>query len=326
MLSACLIVRNEAPVLNRCLSSIQTIADEIILVDTGSTDDTLKIAAQFTDRIFHFNWIDDFGAARNYSLEQATGDWILVIDADEWLDADSAAQLPDFIASQDPTQVRGFSFLALTPDQPVYKRALFPHLPGLGFSGRVHECLTFQEQGIFLQECPQFILHHEPASPKELRAKAAAYLPLIEADLRFAQSLGKLEDRVHLLRHLGDAHWQLGQRRQARSAYEQALSGYLQLGLPRRDSYYLNLLGNLLQQLEAPADAAHIELLALELVQHFPEQAFGWYQLALGKYCLNRPQEALLALSQLQGLKSAPVDILRKSLELAEHCKRVTSA
>ena len=70
-----------------CLNSLSPVADEMIVVDTGSTDKTKEIAEAFGARIYDFEWIDDFSAARNYSLSQAQGDWILVMDADEVISA-----------------------------------------------------------------------------------------------------------------------------------------------------------------------------------------------------------------------------------------------
>ncbi|MCM1984847.1 TPR domain-containing glycosyltransferase [Lyngbya confervoides] len=84
-LSLCMIVRDEAAVLARCLQSVQGLVDEQIVVDTGSQDETAAIARSFGARIYDFVWRDDFAAARNYSLAQVTGDWVLVLDADEEL-------------------------------------------------------------------------------------------------------------------------------------------------------------------------------------------------------------------------------------------------
>ncbi|MEK7296417.1 MAG: glycosyltransferase, partial [Planctomycetota bacterium] len=72
-LSACLIVKNEESVLPRCLESIRTFVDEIIIVDTGSNDHTIEIAHSYGARVYHFSWIDDFSAARNESLRHARG-------------------------------------------------------------------------------------------------------------------------------------------------------------------------------------------------------------------------------------------------------------
>lgn len=88
-ISACMIVKNEEKILARCLDSLKGIWDELIIVDTGSTDKTKEIAAQYTDKIYDFKWIDDFSAARNFAMEKATCDYIYTPDADEILDEEN---------------------------------------------------------------------------------------------------------------------------------------------------------------------------------------------------------------------------------------------
>ena len=85
-ISVCMIVKNEEAVLARCLDSLQGIADEIVIVDTGSTDRTKEIAALYTSRIFDFTWIYDFAAARNFAFSKATKEYIYSADADEVLE------------------------------------------------------------------------------------------------------------------------------------------------------------------------------------------------------------------------------------------------
>lgn len=92
-LSLCMIARNEEKYLPRCLESVRGVVDEIILVDTGSTDRTREVAAQYGARVYDFQWVDDFSAARNASIEKASGDWILWLDADEYLDPRTAGQV-----------------------------------------------------------------------------------------------------------------------------------------------------------------------------------------------------------------------------------------
>src|SRR5574343_299448 len=84
-LSACLMVKNEEENLPRCLNSIKDVVDEIIIVDTGSTDSTIEIAKEYTDKIYIHPWENNFSKHRNQSISYATGDWILIIDADEEL-------------------------------------------------------------------------------------------------------------------------------------------------------------------------------------------------------------------------------------------------
>ena len=82
-ISVCMIVKNEEEVLARCLACVTSFADEIIVVDTGSTDKTKEIAAGFTDKLYDFAWCDDFSKARNYSFSKATQDFIMWLDADD---------------------------------------------------------------------------------------------------------------------------------------------------------------------------------------------------------------------------------------------------
>jgi len=101
-LSVCLIVKNEAEYLERCLESVKW-AEEIIVVDTGSTDETPSIAAKY-GQVYDYTWQNDFAAARNYALSKATQEWILSLDADEWV--------------QNPETLQELA--TLQPDHPVY--------------------------------------------------------------------------------------------------------------------------------------------------------------------------------------------------------------
>ncbi|WP_337960802.1 glycosyltransferase family 2 protein [Caloramator sp. mosi_1] len=83
MISLCMIVKNEENNIAKCLNSIKDYVDEIIITDTGSTDNTKEIAKSFTDKIFDYNWNNNFADARNFCISKAKNDWVLVLDADE---------------------------------------------------------------------------------------------------------------------------------------------------------------------------------------------------------------------------------------------------
>ena len=89
-LSQCMIVKNEEKNIEKALSWAKGYAFEQIVVDTGSTDRTIEIAERMGAKVFHFKWIDDFSAAKNYALDQASGDWIAFLDADEYMSAEHA--------------------------------------------------------------------------------------------------------------------------------------------------------------------------------------------------------------------------------------------
>ena len=100
-ISLCLIVKNEEKDLARCINSLKGCYDELIIADTGSTDKTVEIAKKLGARVEHFDWIDDFGAARNFSFSFATGDWIMWVDADDILQEGQAEDFRRIVHSYD---------------------------------------------------------------------------------------------------------------------------------------------------------------------------------------------------------------------------------
>lgn len=101
-ISLCMIVKNEEETLGRCLESVHGIPDEIIIVDTGSADATKEIAAKFGAKVVDFAWIDDFAAARNFSFAQATQEYIMWLDADDYLLTEDRAKFLELKASLHP--------------------------------------------------------------------------------------------------------------------------------------------------------------------------------------------------------------------------------
>ncbi len=101
-ISLCMIVKNEEDVIGRCLDSIKGLVDEINIIDTGSNDRTKEIAKKYTDRIFDFQWIDDFAAARNFSFQRATKDYIIWLDADDIFTAEDQKKFEKLKQTLDP--------------------------------------------------------------------------------------------------------------------------------------------------------------------------------------------------------------------------------
>ncbi len=141
-LTLSMIVKNEEKHLRGCLESVKDIADEIVIVDTGSTDNTLKIAEEFGAKIFHFNWINDFSAARNYAMQNSSGRWILYLDADERLDPESQNELSKIVIKEEKAgyncTVKSIDSENGRDNQMFYIR-LFAVSKDIYFSGVVHE-------------------------------------------------------------------------------------------------------------------------------------------------------------------------------------------
>ena len=100
-ISLCMIVKDEEKFLEQCLLSVQGLVDEIVIVDTGSTDKTKEIALRFTSKVYDFVWGDDFAAARNESLKYATGEWILILDADEVIDEEGRRGIKEAVVNKE---------------------------------------------------------------------------------------------------------------------------------------------------------------------------------------------------------------------------------
>ncbi len=102
-ISLCMIVKNEANVLRRCLESVKGIVDEIVIADTGSADATKEIAKEYTDKVYDFKWIDDFSAARNFAFSKATMDYQMWLDADDVVPEESAKAIKALKEAADNT-------------------------------------------------------------------------------------------------------------------------------------------------------------------------------------------------------------------------------
>ncbi|MDP3148611.1 MAG: glycosyltransferase [Ignavibacteria bacterium] len=141
MITLSMIVKNEEKHLANCLESVKNVVDEIILVDTGSTDNTLEIAKKYSAKIFHFEWVNDFAAARNFALEQSSGDWILYLDADECLKQTSVLEIKRLTNKKREAYkciINNIDEINSRPSVMTYTR-LFPNDKRVRFEGKVHE-------------------------------------------------------------------------------------------------------------------------------------------------------------------------------------------
>lgn len=145
-MSLCMIVKNEESVLKRCLDSIKGLFDEIIIVDTGSTDATKDIAKQYTANIYDFEWTGSFADARNYSFSKATKDYIYVADADEYVDANNYRKFLNLKkVLRDEVDIVQMKYVTISDFSTVYntkkelRPKLFKRLRSFVWEGDVHE-------------------------------------------------------------------------------------------------------------------------------------------------------------------------------------------
>lgn len=167
-LSVCMIVRDEEAILERCLNNAAKFADELILLDTGSVDGSVEIAKRYTDKVFNFQWVNDFSAARNASYEKATCDYIMWLDADDTVSMENIEKIRRLKENNIPHK------LILAPyENPlnntmlIYSR-MVKRGAGFFWEGSVHEHLvyggkeTLTNNDVFLAD---FIVTHSKIAP-----------------------------------------------------------------------------------------------------------------------------------------------------------------
>jgi glycosyltransferase involved in cell wall biosynthesis len=152
-LSLCTIAKNEEAALPKCLGSVRNVVDEIIVLDTGSGDRTVEVAKQFGAKVYHYQWCNDFSAARNEALKYVTGDWILVLDADETLTAEIVPQIREVIESPEYLLINLVRH-EVGAEQSPYSLVsrLFRNHPDICFSRPYHALVDDSVSSIILRE------------------------------------------------------------------------------------------------------------------------------------------------------------------------------
>jgi FkbM family methyltransferase len=228
-LSVCMIVRDEENALPRCLKSVQDIADELIVVDTGSKDNTISIAKDFGAKVFYFEWRDDFAAARNESLRHATGDWILQIDADEELPSSSIPFLREAISNPWCLVyvITCDNGAACRIERFVEVGRLFRNHPLIRYSRPYHETvassahkLTAQEPKWQLLNEPRIRIRHYGYEPSEMRSRNK-----LERGLHSMEShLEENPSDDYMLTRLAETYGALGRYDEAMSMLQKAVA------------------------------------------------------------------------------------------------------
>jgi len=224
--SACLIVKNESLVLERCLSSLSGAVDEIVVVDTGSTDATPEIAARFGARVSLFEWRSDFAAARNFGIDAATCDWVLIIDADEYLEAGSQDQVRAIVERTDADGITVTQRNLLASDDLIQSAdsrtlRLFRRRDDVRYAGIIHEDVgpAIARSGGRVVGSSIVIFHDGYSRPttQGSGSRAERNLPLL------LQAAAEAPLDPYLQYQLGTTHQQLGRLAEAQHHLAQVL-------------------------------------------------------------------------------------------------------
>lgn len=217
--SICIIVKNEEKNIERCLRPLKDFDCEILVVDTGSTDRTVEIANRYATKVLTFPWVNDFSAARNFSIENARYDWILVLDCDE------------FVEKADPEQ-----YMSLAKSNPT----------SIGLLERINLLEPDTKRGSYIDRVPRFFnrryFHyegtiHEQVCPLKPRALEGFYLPLTvlhtgylgtpeEKEAKHLRNFNLLQEALAKTPDNPYIHFQLGQEYYNKLDYTSALEHY----------------------------------------------------------------------------------------------------
>jgi tetratricopeptide (TPR) repeat protein len=224
--SLCLIAKNEAHRLPKCLGSVADLVHETILVDTGSTDATKAVAAQYGAKIFDFPWRDDFAAARNESIRHATGEWIFWLDCDHWIDDENRERLRRLFAGLQDENVAYLMKWRSPSDEGGSEATLldavqlFRNDPRIRWQYRIHEQIrpSIQQTGAQTRWSDVVINHSGYQNAKEKHQKLERNLRLLTLENQ------ERPEQVSTLFHLGWTYYLLGQPIEAWQPLQRSLA------------------------------------------------------------------------------------------------------
>ncbi|MBW4661037.1 MAG: tetratricopeptide repeat protein [Drouetiella hepatica Uher 2000/2452] len=327
-LSFCMIVKNEAENLPRCLESVKDAVDELIVLDTGSTDATVAIARSFGAQVYHFPWNNSFSDARNEALQYITGDWILVLDADEVLAPEIISTLRQVIQQEQAIVVNLIRHeIGATQSPYSLVSRLFRNHPAIRFSRPYHAMVDDSVAQLMTQEphwqvinCSDVaILHYgyEPgaiASHNKLekaRTTMEGFFADHPDDAYVCSKLGALYVQmddwargVELLQRglklpsnppvRYELHYHLGIAQSRLQNYPQAERHYhLAIAQPLLESLKLGAYNNLGSLLQAKGDLAGAKALFEKALAIDPAFAAGHYNLGMNLKALGQMVEAI---------------------------------
>jgi glycosyltransferase involved in cell wall biosynthesis len=301
-----MIVKNEARVLERCLQSCRGIADEIIVVDTGSTDSSVDIAHTNGARVIQSDWKNDFSFSRNISLEHASCVWILWLDADDVVPIESVAII-NALKKQPPSEVFGFIVKNQKPGgtgTEFVQARMFPNDPRIRFERRIHEqiLLSALRIGLKLKEKPAAVIeHHGYADPAAMSEKALRNVTLLlkEYEINGPDPVMAVE--------IADSYLITGDRQNALQWYCVTLAiPYCQSTFPHIAAQAYLGWGNILNKDEDHKNAADKFLRSLKLS---PDRVDTLYSLAVALDAQGQKEEALELLRRIVSTPTRPISV-----------------
>jgi len=283
-----MIVKNEAGNLPRSLAPLMPYVDEAVVVDTGSTDGTAELAASLGARVHHFDWVFDFAAARNFSLDRAGGDWVLWLDGDNRIPEEDAALLKSLAQRQGEAIFWATEIVEPGGGRLLQKR-VFPRRPEVRFRYRVHEQLCHPPG--WAQVITPVRIYHWGYEDRGLRqAKARRNLAILLAELQ------ERPDDFYLRYHLTRHHFFAGELQEAWGQLQEVLAAPALEAQNPEIARHARLLAAIIR--DRLQDLAGALRQFQELAEQYPDYGLAWYHLGLLCFRHNDFPAAALALGR----------------------------
>ena len=244
-ITACVIVKNEEDNIKKWLDSTGNYADELIVVDTGSSDKTLEIVQSSSAKLYHYDWNDNFAEAKNYAISKATGDWIVFLDADEYFTEESVLNVKNIISKNHNDFDAIMSIIInLDRDNNYNEIARFQNVRifknniGIKYAGKIHEKITKDGKMKILVENDSLQIIHTGYSSKIIVSKHKRNIKLLNEEIKFNK--GKEE----YYKYLSDSYYGLGDYKNAIKYAKMHLNSNI-VSIGNESSIYINLINGM---------------------------------------------------------------------------------
>lgn len=291
-ISACYIVKNEEQTLGKSIASLQGNYDELIVVDTGSTDKTVAVAEKYGAQIYHFVWQNDFSLARNFALEKAAGEWIIFLDADEYYEG--PISIREYLHNIEENSYQTDAVLIplyeahQRSNSPMQVIRFFRNRPDIRYQGAIHEQINKKGKSLKLIIAAEMVFIHTGYHPEKMTEKSRRNLHLLLDDI------AKNGEQAAYYYYIAECYFGLQEYEQAIVYIKKAIASPVRHY--REEANYYHILLESMRQCKYPA--GEMVPIAEEAIQKFPDMPEFYGEQGIILSSMGRLDEALYNLNK----------------------------